>query len=253
MKIEALIFDVDGTLVDTEELHRQAFLAAFYAFDLRWDWGPHTYMQLLHISGGKERIAAYIDSRDEPAAEKARLKRLAPRIHAEKTRVYRELLGSGAAPLRPGVGRLMREAHAAGVRLAVVATTHTANVKALLCRGLGPEAFGWIEAFVGGDQVARRKPHPETYERALAALELPAQRCIAFEDSENGLLSAKAAGLCAVVTPSRWTMPHDFPGADLLVPSLGDPGAAEDPVVQRRTGEPYLTLPVIARLHAARV
>lgn len=251
--IEALIFDADGTLVDTEELHRQAFLAAFYAFDLRWDWGPHTYMQLLHISGGKERIAAYIDSRNEPAAEKARFKRLAPRIHAEKTRVYRELLASGAAPLRPGVRRLMREAHAAGVRLAVVATTHTRNVEALLSYRLGSEAFPWIEALVGGDQVARRKPHPETYERVLAGLGLSPARCIAFEDSANGLRAAKSAGLCTVVTPSRWTMPHDFPDADLVVPSLGDPGAAEDPVVERRTGETYLTLPVIARLHAARV
>ena len=253
MKIEALIFDVDGTLVDTEELHRQAFLAAFYEFDLRWHWGPHTYMQLLHVSGGRERIGAYIDSRNESAAEKARLKRLVPWIHQEKSRIYRGLAASDAAPLRPGVMRLMREARAAGVRLAVVATTHTANVKALLCRRLDPEAFGWIEVFVGGDQVARRKPHPETYERALAALEVPAQRCIAFEDSANGLRAAKAAGLCAVVTPSRWTMPHDFPDADLLVPSLGDPGAAEDPVVERRTGEPYLTLPIIARLQAARV
>lgn len=253
MKIEAFIFDVDGTLVDTEELHRQAFLAAFYEFDLRWDWGPHTYMQLLRVSGGKERLRAYIDSRNEPAAEKARLKRLVPWIHHEKSRIYGELVARGTAPLRPGVMRLMREAHAAGVRLAVVATTHTANVKALLCRGLGPEAFGWIEAIVGGDQVARRKPHPETYQRALAALGLSAQRCIAFEDSANGLLSAKAAGLCAVVTPSRWTMPQDFPGADLLVPSLGDPGAAEDAVVERRVGEPYLTLPAIARLQAARI
>ena len=253
MKIEALIFDVDGTLADTEELHRQAFLAAFYEFDLRWDWGPHTYMQLLHVSGGKERIGAYIDSGNQSAAEKARLKRLVPRIHEEKSRIYGELLASGAAPLRPGVMRLMREAHAAGIRLAVVATTRTANVKALLRRGLGREAFGWIEAFVGGDQVARRKPHPETYERALAALELPARHCIAFEDSANGLRAAKVAGLCAVVTPSRWTMPQDFPDADLLVPSLGDPGAAEDPVVERRTGKPYLTLPVIARLQAARV
>ena len=251
--LEALIFDADGTLVDTEELHRQAFLAAFYEFDLRWDWGPHTYMQLLQVSGGKERIGAYIDSRQEPAPEKARLKGLVRRIHHAKSRIYRDMAAGGTVPLRPGVMRLMREAHAAGLRLAVVATTHSANVKAVLSAKLGGEALGWIQALVGGEQVARRKPDPETYDRVLAGLGVPTRNCIAFEDSANGLQAAKSAGLCTVVTPSRWTMPQDFPGADLLVPSLGDPGAAEDPVVERRTGQPYLTLPAIVRLHAARM
>lgn len=251
MTLEALIFDLDGTMVDTEELHRQAFLAAFHEFDLRWDWGPHTYMDLLQVSGGKERIAAYIDSRDEPVHEKTRLKQLAPAIHAAKTRIYGEIIARGAVPLRPGVMRLMREAHSAGVRLAVVATTNTANVIALLSAALGAEAFGWIEALVGGDQVARRKPDPETYERALAALALPGRSCVAFEDSANGLRAALAAGLYAVVTPARWTMAQEFAGADLLLPSLGDPGEAEDPVVERLTGAPYLGLAKIEALHAA--
>lgn len=251
MRIAALIFDVDGTIVDTEELHRQAFLAAFYEFNLRWDWGPHTYMELLTVSGGKERIAAYIDSRDEPASEKARLRELAPAIHAAKTRIYGEIIARGTVPLRPGVMRLLREARSAGVRLAAVATTRTANVRPLLAAALGAEALGWIEALVGGDQVARRKPDPETYERALAALRVPARGCVAFEDSANGLRAAQAAGLYTVVTPARWTMPQEFAGADLLLPSLGDPGKGEDPVTERQLGEPYLTLKRIEALHAA--
>lgn len=251
MTLEALIFDLDGTMVDTEELHRQAFLGAFHEFDLRWDWGPHTYMGLLEVSGGKERIAAYIDARDEPAHEKTRLKRLAPAIHAAKTRIYGELIASGAAPLRPGVMLLIREARAAGMRLGVVATTNTANVIALLSSALGAEAFGWIESLVGGDQVARRKPDPETYERALAALAVPGRSCAAFEDSANGLRAAQAAGLYTVVTPARWTMAQDFAGADLLLPSLRDPGEVEDPVVERLTGAPYLSLAKIEALHAA--
>jgi beta-phosphoglucomutase-like phosphatase (HAD superfamily) len=253
MTLRALIFDVDGTMVDTEELHRQAFLAAFYKFDLRWNWGPHTYMELLKVSGGKERIAAYIDSRNEPADEKDRLKRLVPSFHRIKTRIYRELVASGAAPLRPGVLRLINEAHAAGVRLAVVATTQTANVNALLSVRLGGEAFGWIEALVGGDQVQvrQRKPDPETYDRALAALAVPGRNCMAFEDSANGLRAAQAAGLFTAVTPTRWTMAQDFTGADLLLPSLGDPGEAEDPVTERLIGAPYLSLAKIEALHAA--
>jgi len=253
MTIQALIFDVDGTMVDTEELHRQAFLAAFSKFDLRWDWGPHTYMELLKVSGGKERIAAYIDSLNEPADEKDRLKRLVRSFHRMKTRIYGETLASGAAPLRPGVMRLIQEARAAGVRLALVATTNTANVKALLSAALGGEAFGWIEALVGGDQVADadRKPSPETYNRALAALGVAGRNCVAFEDSANGLRAAQAAGLFTAVTPTRWTMAQDFTGADLLLPSLGDPGEAEDPVIERLTGALYLTLARIEALHAA--
>jgi len=251
MSLRALIFDVDGTLVDTEELHRQAFLAAFYEFNLRWNWGPHTYMDLLQVSGGKERIAAYIDSRNEPADETARLKQLAPSIHQKKTQIYGERVASGAAGLRPGVMRLINEAHAAGVRLAVVATTQTANVNALLSVRLGREAFGWIEALVGGDQVAQRKPSPETYDRALAALGVAGWNCVAFEDSANGLRAAQAAGLFTAVTPTRWTMAQDFTGADLLLPGLGDPGEAEDPVIERLIGAPYLTLARIEALHAA--
>jgi HAD superfamily hydrolase (TIGR01509 family) len=251
MTLEALIFDLDGTMVDTEELHRQAFLGAFHEFDLRWDWGPHTYMDLLQVSGGKERIAAYIESRDEPEREKTRLKQLAPAIHAAKTRIYGEIIARGSVPLRPGVMRLIREARAAGMRLAVVATTNTANVITLLAAALGAEAFGWIEALVGGDQIARRKPDPETYERALAALAVPGRSCVAFEDSANGLRAAQAAGLYTVVTPARWTMAQEFAGADLLLPGLGDPGEAEDPVIERLTGAPYLSLARIEALHAA--
>jgi HAD superfamily hydrolase (TIGR01509 family) len=251
MTLEALIFDLDGTMVETEELHRQAFLAAFHEFDLRWDWGPHTYMDLLQVSGGRERIAAYIDAHDAPAQEKARLRQLAPAIHAAKTRIYGEIIASGAVPLRPGVMRLIREARSAGARLAVVATTNTANLAALLCSALGAEAFGWFESLVGGDRIAHRKPDPETYERSLAALGVSARRCVALEDSANGLRAAQAAGLYTVVTPARWTMPQEFGGADLLLPSLGDPGEAEDPVTERQIGEPYLTLQRIEALHAA--
>lgn len=251
MTLAALIFDVDGTMVDAEELHRQAFLAAFHEFDLRWDWGPHTYMELLGISGGKERIAAYIESRVEPAQEMARLRRLVPSIHAAKTRIYGELVASGVVPPRPGVMRLIRDAHAAGVRVAVVATTSTSNIDALLFAALGGDAARRIEVRAGGDRVAHRKPSPETFNRALAALGVLAPDCVAFEDSANGLRAAKAAGLYAVVTPARWTMAQDFTGADLLLPSLGDPGAMEDAVVDRLIGTPYLTVAKIKALHAA--
>jgi HAD superfamily hydrolase (TIGR01509 family) len=218
MHLRALLFDVDGTLADTEELHRSAFNDAFRLLSLGWVWGRELYAELLAVSGGAERIAAYIDRLQAPAAEKTRLRRLVPLVHGEKTRIYRELLASGGAPLRPGVARLIDEARAAGLRIGLAATSASAGAHA---RGIA------IDAIVCADQVARKKPAPDLYELALATLRVPAAACAAFEDSANGLAAAKAAGLFTVVTPSRWTLGQDFSAADLLLPTLEGFGLAQ--------------------------
>ena len=132
LTFDALIFDVDGTLADTEELHRQAFNEAFFACGVDWRWGPALYAELLQVTGGKERIAEYISRRQIPASERGRLLRLIPRIHAAKTRVYRELVALGHLHPRAGVVRLMREARSAGVKLAIASTTSAENVESLV-------------------------------------------------------------------------------------------------------------------------
>ncbi|MGA8005588.1 MAG: HAD family hydrolase, partial [Burkholderiales bacterium] len=118
MKLQALIFDVDGTIADTEEVHRQAFNAAFLAMDLGWNWSEAEYMALLRVSGGPERIAHYVATLRAKPEEKQRLAGLVAAIHREKTRLYYELISDGRAAARPGVARLMNEARAAGVKLA---------------------------------------------------------------------------------------------------------------------------------------
>jgi HAD superfamily hydrolase (TIGR01509 family) len=218
MTLRALLFDVDGTLADTEELHRSAFNDAFRQFSLGWDWGRSLYAELLAVSGGAERIAAYIDRLEVPAAEKMRLRRLVPLVHGEKTRIYRELLASGRAPLRPGVERLIGEARAAGLKIGLAATSASAGVQA---QGIA------IDALVCADQVARKKPAPDLYERLLATLRVAAEACVAFEDSANGLAAAKAAGLFTVVAPSRWTLAQNFSAADLVLPTLEGFGLPE--------------------------
>jgi len=251
MTLEALIFDVDGTLADTEETHRQAFNAAFIQFELRWDWRPQQYAELLSISGGKERLAVYVDTLEVAEAERARLKQLVPAIHREKTRLFTELIADGRARFRPGVARLIREARAAGVRVAIASTTTAANVEALIASNLGHDAYRDFAVIACCDQVEAKKPAPDIYNLALSTLGVPASACVALEDSGNGVKAAKAAGLFTVVTPTIWTATQDFRGADLVLNSLGDPRAPVDAAAQELIGEKWLTLAALARLHAA--
>jgi HAD superfamily hydrolase (TIGR01509 family) len=216
MTLEALIFDLDGTMADTEEAHRQAFNAAFIKLELWWDWGPPRYSELLKISGGIERLHYYIDTLQAGEREKARLHAIAPSIHAVKSEIYLELARAGQPPLRAGVRRLIGEAHAEGLQVAVVSTSSSANACAVLERHFRGE----VDLLVSTDEVPRRKPAPDIYLRALSLLRKSAAACLAVEDSANGLRAARAAGLATVVTPSRWTMAQDFAGADALLPSL---------------------------------
>jgi len=218
--LKALVFDLDGTLADTEETHRQAFNAAFIELALWWDWSPPLYARLLAISGGKERLRHYIGTLRVPAAERERLLHIVPALHDTKTRIYTELLVRGQRPFRPGVLPLLRAAKSAGLKLAIASTTTSANVNALLQANLGSARDMAFDVIACGDQVPVKKPAPDIYRLSLASLRLPAEACVAFEDSLNGLRAAKAAGLATVVTPSRWTAEEDFTGADLVLPSL---------------------------------
>ncbi len=252
MTLQALIFDVDGTLADTEEAHRQAFNAAFLTHKLRWEWSPSLYAELLGVTGGKERITRYLESLRLPQVEAERLKGLIPLVHGTKTEVFAELVEMGNVPLRPGVARLIGEARAAGVRLAIASTTSPENVKSLLTRTLGLGALSWFSVISTGDVVPNKKPAPDIYRHALASLRLPPERSVAFEDSELGVRAAKAAGLYTVAVPTRWTAAQDLGAADLLLPSLGDPDKPLDVAAERRIGAKWLGLCELAALHAAR-
>jgi HAD superfamily hydrolase (TIGR01509 family) len=216
MTLQALIFDLDGTVADTEETHRQAFNAAFIRLELWWDWSPQRYASLLKISGGEDRLHHYVDSLRAIPAEKARLHALVPVIHYTKSEIYAELLRAGKPPLRPGVKRLIREAGEARLKVAVISSTASANAREVVDRHFNTDLL------VSAEEVARRKPAPDLYLRALSLLRLPPEACIAFEDSANGLRAARAAGLATIVTPSRWTLGQDFTGADRVLRDLDE-------------------------------
>ncbi len=219
--LKALIFDVDGTLADTEEVHRQAFNTAFRDLGLPWVWDQGFYRQLLLVSGGRERIQYFLDTyHPEMAAEgEARI----GEIHARKSALYARMIEDRRARLRPGVERLIEEAHSRGLRLALVTTSSIANAEAVIMANLEVAGLDLFECIVGAEAVVNKKPAPDIYLMALEKLGLPARACLAFEDSPNGLKAALAAGLRTVVTPSVFTTGADFSGAFALVSHLGDP------------------------------
>ena len=221
--LEALIFDVDGTLADTErDGHRPAFNAAFAEAGLPWHWDAALYGELLEVTGGKERIRFFCERHAPEFLQQADAEARIRELHAAKTRHYVELCAKGI-PLRPGVERLLREARAAGLRLAIATTTTPENISALLA----PDLLALFEKVGAGDTVPNKKPAPDIYQWVLAQLGLPAAACLAIEDSANGLKASRGAGLATVITRTAYTDDHDFSGALVLLPDLGEVGVPQ--------------------------
>jgi HAD superfamily hydrolase (TIGR01509 family) len=235
MKLKALIFDVDGTLADNEEVHRCSFNAAFAERGLDWNWSQALYARLLKVAGGKERLAHYISSIDLPSQRRGELLASVAEIHALKTVHYTRNIRNGAAQLRDGVAQLIDEAGSASIALAIASATTLTNLEALLKAQLGPDALQKFQVFGCDDQVPHKKPAPDIYLWVMAQLGVSAAQCIAIEDSNNGLRAAKAAGIFTIVTPSYWTRDEDFSLADLVLPSLGGLGLRE--IERQLTGE----------------
>jgi len=223
-QLQALIFDVDGTLADTErDGHRVAFNQAFAEAGLDWEWTVDGYGSLLEVAGGKERIRFYRERYTPDWQPAEDLLTWSAALHKAKTRYYRELLVQGKIPLRPGVRRLVQEARAAGVRLAIATTSAIENVIPLLEVTLGAESPEWFEVIAAGDMVPAKKPAPDVYLYVLETLKLPPQACLAIEDSYQGLQAALQANLTTVVTVNPYTQHHDFAQASLVIDCLGEP------------------------------
>lgn len=227
--LKALIFDVDGTLADTEMAHLAAFNHAFSEMGMDWQWDVPLYTRLLGISGGKERIKAYWQSvlgtvKDISGAG---MQETIDRLHDIKTAAYEQAVQDGAVQMRPGVLALLSQASAAGLQLAIATTTSPVNISALLRKAIGPDWKQYFLVIEDASTAPRKKPDPMVYSQTLARLGYEAQACMAFEDSENGLRAALATGLPTVITPNDFTATHDFSGALRVLPSLEGVGVAQ--------------------------
>ena len=198
--LKAVIFDVDGTLAETEEWHRRAFNLAFVKSGLAWHWDEKLYAGLLKVTGGKERISHYIMTSGSAALDAAAIAQL----HAEKNQTYAEFVALGMMRLRPGIADIIEQARAASLTLAIATTTSMVNVEALLGNSIGAHWKTYFAAVITGEMVAAKKPAPDAYLQALDALGCRAGEAVAIEDSRNGLLAARAAGLRTICLRSQY-------------------------------------------------
>lgn len=245
--LRALIFDVDGTLADTEECHRLAFNAAFAAAGLDWNWDRATYRDLLRVSGGRQRMRAHAARAAPQLARRADLDTLLASLHRDKTRRYDALLREQPLALRPGVARLFGEAGANGVALAIATTTSPSNLDALLEPSLGTHWHHRFAAIVCGNDVPNLKPAPDAFLEALRQMRIDADAALAFEDSANGIRSAHAAALAVVATPTWYSLAEALPPALVTLAHLGDP---HQPLPAGTPGAPFVDLARLRDWHA---
>ena len=234
-QLEAVIFDQDGVIAVTErDGHRVAFNRAFQRAGISKSWDVAHYGELLKISGGKERLRSEIAD-DQTVKD----------LHKLKTDIFMQMLVDGEMALRPGVARLVRQAHEQGLKLAVCSTSNERAVNTLVRTLLGADVHGWFDAILAGDVVTQKKPSPQIYQLALERLSLAPTQCVVIEDSRNGLLAAKGAELPCVITQNVYTAHEDFSAADLVVDCLGDPQGPAATVIAARVPLPrlqYVTL-----------
>ncbi|MBE9562086.1 MAG: HAD-IA family hydrolase [Proteobacteria bacterium] len=223
-ELQAILFDVDGTLAETErDAHRVAFNETFAEYKLNWDWSVELYGELLAVTGGKERMKFYLDKYRPDYNQSDDLQNFIIELHKNKTKRYNDMLSDNPLALRPGVLRLLKEARSKGIRLGITTTTTPENVTSLLENSVAPDAVSWFEIIAAGNVVKTKKPAPDIYNYAMQQMNLQADQCIAIEDSQNGIRSAQAAGISTLITINNYTRNEDFNGAMLILDNLGEP------------------------------
>jgi HAD superfamily hydrolase (TIGR01509 family) len=257
MTLRALLLDVDGTVADTETFgHRPAYNRAFRKLGLQFRWGPKLYRRLLRQPGGRERLLHYIERYHPELGEHAAKVNEDPlqwvdQVHELKSRYFRSYVRRGKIPLRPGVARLIRAANLFGIKVALVSNASPASIKAMVRYGLEPGLAERIDVIVGGGDVLRKKPAPDSYQRAMQLLGVEPWECVAVEDSAVGLRAATAAGVRTLITVNPNTAADDFTGAALVLDNLGEPDAPAT-VIKGRLLRGYVGITDIETLLDAR-
>jgi len=220
-ELRAIFFDMDGTIIDTEkDGHRVAFNEAFAQLGIKAEWSIERYHQLLQIAGGKERMKYFFQNDGKELLPKGNsLDEVVQQLHLLKTEIFISLIEGGKLPLRPGIKRIMLEANDRGILIGICSTSNEKAVKAIVNALLAEIK---IDLILAGDVVRNKKPNPEIYLSALQKTGLSAKEVLIIEDSENGVIAGKEAGIKVLVTVNQYTKNENLTRADAVVSSLGD-------------------------------
>ena len=249
MSLKALLFDMDGTLANTEhDGHLRAFNETFKVFKLDWHWDSKLYGDLLSVSGGKERLAHYINHYNPKLENSFNVNDIAE-IHNKKTEIFVNHVSNGEVSLRVGVERLIEEAIENGLRLGIATTTTLKNVEALMTSTLGESALNRFEVIGAGDVVKSKKPAADIYRYVLDKMSLSCHECIAFEDSEIGFASSTSAGLKTVVTLSEYNKKQIFEGALVVLDHLGDENQPFEIIKGKPTNHSFVSVGYLRELY----
>jgi HAD superfamily hydrolase (TIGR01509 family) len=248
MKLKGIIFDVDGTIADTEEIHRQAFNKTFKEYDIDWHWPEDAYREILLISGGKERFRKHLHEDEELKNKVDDHEDFVQELHKRKSEHYRKLLKGDGIDFRPGVIRLINEAREQGIQIGVATSSSMANLRSLFKKILNIEPNELFNSIVTSDTVQDKKPSPAVYQCVLAGLGLDAENCIAIEDTQNGNLAALGAGLKTIITTHAYTIDNDFTGASIVLDHLGEPDNAFTVAQGKTFGKSFVDVELINKI-----
>ena len=251
MKLNAILFDVGGTIAESEEIHRVSFNEAFKEFGLNWYWDEAIYRELVFIGGGKERIKHYITRAWPEMLKQKNLTKYIESVHKIKGQIYEEFLNDSQLKARPGIIRLLKELKNEKIRLAIVSDTTEENLINLFKKGLGINPIEWFEILAHGGCTIQKKPSPDIYLWTLERLKLPPESCLAIEDAPRGVDSAIDAGLKVLVTPSIYTLEENFEKSSLLLSHLGEPEEPFNIIKGDAFGHSFVDFSLLKKIHGS--
>ena len=250
MDLRAVLFDVGGTIAESEEIHRKSFNDAFKEYGLSWYWDEAIYRELVFIGGGKERINYYITRAWPEMLKQKNFTSYVSALHKVKSQIYEEYLNDLRIKARPGIIRLLKELKDHKIRLAIVSDTTEQNLTNLFKKGISINPSEWFEVVAHGGCADQKKPSPEIYLWALEKLKLHPNSCIAIEDAPRGVEAATDADLKVIVTPSLYTKNENFEKASLVISDLGEPAKPFEVLSGNSLNHSYMNVDLLKRIHS---